>query len=48
VGGVDLDSLSEAQLEQLYSGLVRLARLDDTALASLVEYVLAGNELASR
>jgi hypothetical protein len=44
---VDLDSLSEAQLERLYGGLVRLARLDETVLAALVEHVLAGEELGS-
>ena len=47
VGGVDLDSHSEAQLEQLYAGLVRLPRLDETELAALVEHVLAANELGS-
>ena len=47
VGGVDLDLLSEAELEQLYAGLVRLARLDGTELAALVEHVLAANELGS-
>jgi hypothetical protein len=47
VNGIDLDSLSEAQLEQLYAGLVRLARLDETELA-LVEQVLAGEALGSR
>jgi hypothetical protein len=46
-GGVDLGSLSEAQLERLYAGLVRLARLDKTALAALVEHVLSGDELGS-
>ncbi len=44
---VDLDSLSEAQLELSYSRLVRRARLDETALAALVEHVLAGEELGS-
>jgi len=47
VGGVDLDSLSEAELEQLYAGSVRLARLDGTELAALLEHVLAGNEPGS-
>jgi hypothetical protein len=37
VGGVDLDSLSEKQLERLYSGLVRLASMDETTFAALVE-----------
>ena len=45
--GVDLDSLSERQLERLYAGLVLLASMDETVLAALVEQVLAGNELAS-
>jgi hypothetical protein len=45
--GVDLDSLSERQLERLHAGLVRLASMDDTVLAALVEQVLAGNELDS-
>jgi hypothetical protein len=45
--GVDLDSLSEAQLERLYAGLVRLASMDETVLARLVECVLAGEELGS-
>jgi hypothetical protein len=45
--GVDHDSLSEAQLELLYAGLVRLARLDETVLAALVEHVLAGDEFGS-
>jgi predicted GNAT family N-acyltransferase len=36
--------LSEAELEQLYAGFVRLARLDGTELAALLEHVLAGNE----
>jgi hypothetical protein len=44
---VYLDSLSEAQLERLYAGLVRLASLDETVLAALVEDVLAGGELGS-
>ena len=45
--GVDLDSMSERELERLHSGLVRLASLDDIVLAALVEQVLAGDELAS-
>ena len=46
VGGVDLDSMSERELERLHSGLVKLASLDETVLAALVEQVLAGDELA--
>jgi hypothetical protein len=34
-------------LERLYSGLLRLASMDDTVLAGLVEQVLAGDELVS-
>ena len=45
--GVDLDSLSEAQLERLHAGLVKLASMDDTVLAALVEQVLADDELGS-
>jgi hypothetical protein len=45
--GVGLDSLSEAQLELLYAGLVRLASMDEAVLAALVEHVLAGDELGS-
>jgi hypothetical protein len=44
---VDLDTLSEAQLERLHAGLVKLASMDDTVLAALVEHVLAGEELVS-
>ena len=47
VGGVDLESMSERELERLYSGLVRLASLEEPALAALLEQVLAGDELAS-
>jgi hypothetical protein len=47
VGGVHLDGLSEAQLERLYAGLVRLAQLDGTELAALLKHVLAGDELGS-
>jgi hypothetical protein len=46
-GGVDLDALSEPQLECLYAGLLKLASLDGTVLAALVEHVLAGDELVS-
>jgi hypothetical protein len=47
IPGVDLDAMSEAQLERLHAGLVRLASMDETVLAALVEQVLAGDELAS-
>ena len=45
--GVGLDGMSEAQLERLHAGLVKLASMDDPVLAALVEQVLAGDELAS-
>jgi hypothetical protein len=45
--GVDLDAMSEARLERLHAGLVKLATMDDTVLAALVGQVLAGDELAS-
>jgi hypothetical protein len=41
VGGVDLDSMSERDLERLYSGLVRLALMDYSVLAALIKQVLA-------
>ena len=46
LGGVDLDSISERELERLRAGLVKLASMDDTVLAALIEQVLAGDELA--
>jgi hypothetical protein len=45
VGGIDLDSLSERELERLHAGFVKLASMDDSVLAALVEQVLAGDEL---
>jgi hypothetical protein len=45
--GVDLDSLSERQLERLYAGWVRLASMDEAVLAALVEHVLAEAEPGS-
>ena len=45
--GVDLDAMPEAQLKRLHAGLVKLASMDDTVLAALVEHALAGDELAS-
>jgi hypothetical protein len=39
--GVDLDSLSELQLERLYAGLVRIAALPPKELQGLVESLLA-------
>jgi hypothetical protein len=47
VGGVDLDSMSERELERLYAGLLKLAAMDATVLAALVEQVLAGDEAVS-
>ena len=45
--GVGLDAMSEAQLERLHAGLVKLASMDGTVLAALVEHVLAGDEPVS-
>jgi hypothetical protein len=45
--GVDLDGMSEAQLERLHAGLVKLASMDEIVLAAVVQHVLAGDELAS-
>lgn len=39
------DALSQAQLERLHAGLLRLATMDEAALAGLVEHVLAGDDL---
>jgi hypothetical protein len=44
---VDLDAMSEAQLERLHAGLVRLASMDETVLAALVEQVLGDDESVS-
>ena len=45
--GVDLDSMSERELERLHAGLVKLASMDETVLAALVDQVLVDDELAS-
>jgi hypothetical protein len=45
--GVDLDGMSEAKLERLHAGLVKLASLDEPVLAALVEQVLADYEPVS-
>jgi hypothetical protein len=42
--GVDLEAMSEAQLERLYAGLVRVAALPDDELQALVESLLAHKE----
>lgn len=47
VGGVDLDAMSQRELERLHSGLVRLASLNEPVLVALVEQVLAGDAPAS-
>jgi hypothetical protein len=39
--GVDLESMSEAQLERLHAGLVRIAALPPKELQALVESLLA-------
>jgi hypothetical protein len=44
---VGLDAMSEAQLERLHAGLVKLASLDEPVLAALLEQVTPGDELGS-
>ena len=41
VGGVDLDSMSERELERLYAGLLKLAALPEEHLHVLLTSVLA-------
>lgn len=38
--GVDLDSMSYAELERLYAGLTRLAALPENELGALLRHVL--------
>jgi hypothetical protein len=42
--GVDLNALSEAQLESLHAGLVRIAALPPTELQAVVQSLLADKE----
>jgi hypothetical protein len=42
-----LHNMSEAQLECLYAGLVKLASMDDNVLAALVEQALSGDDHGS-
>jgi hypothetical protein len=44
VGGVDLDSMSERQLERLYAGLLKLAGLPDEELRALIGSLLTETE----
>jgi len=44
VGGADLDSLSERQLERLYAGLLRIAALPEEDLRALIASLLAETE----
>jgi hypothetical protein len=44
VGGVDLDSMSERELETLFAGLLKLAALPDGELHALVGSLLADTE----
>jgi hypothetical protein len=44
VGGVDLDSMSERELERLYAGLLKLAALPDEELHALVGSLLADTQ----
>jgi hypothetical protein len=39
--------MSAAQLERLYAGLLRLASMEESALALVVEHLLADDGLAS-
>ena len=39
--------MSEAQLERLHAGLVKLASMDDDVLAALVEQVLGDDKAVS-
>jgi hypothetical protein len=45
--GVDLDSMSERELERVYAGLLKLAALPDGELHALVGSLLEGEQLAS-
>jgi hypothetical protein len=47
VHGVDPDAMSEAQLEALYAGLVKIAALPERELQVLVQSLLADNEGAA-
>ena len=44
VGGVDLESMSERELERLYPGLLKLAALPDEEVRALVGSLLAGTQ----
>jgi hypothetical protein len=44
VGGADLDSMSERELERSYAGLLRLAALPDEELRALIGSLLAETE----
>jgi hypothetical protein len=46
VGAVDLDSMSERELERLHAGLLKLAALPDEELEELVGSLLEGEQLA--
>jgi hypothetical protein len=46
LGGVDLESLSERELEPLYAGLLKVAALPEVELQALVRSLLAGTEKA--
>jgi hypothetical protein len=41
VGGVDLDSMSERELERVYAGLLKLAALPGEELRALIGSLLA-------
>ena len=44
MGGVDLDSMSERELDRLYAGLLKVAALSEKELRALIESLLAGTQ----
>jgi hypothetical protein len=47
VGGVDLDSMSERELERLYAGLLKLAALPEVEVRALIGSLLAETRMIS-
>jgi hypothetical protein len=47
VAGLDLTALSDAELERLHAGLLKLAALSDDELRALLGRLLAGDEPTS-
>jgi hypothetical protein len=44
IGGIDLDSMSQRELERLHAGLLKLAALPEEELRALVGSLLAGTQ----